>query len=134
MTDQVTKKKKMGKGCKVALIIFGLLLLLLIAAVVVGYFYCEKIGTIVLEKMVDQVEQKLLADLPDGFEEQDVKTQLRDFRELIRSGALKNEKNAKRIEQLGQEVSMALSDGKVDADELERILKLMREFGPATIE
>ena len=118
----------MAKGCKVGLIIFGILFVLFVAALIVGYLYCEKIGVAFLDKMVDSVEEKVLADLPDEFDEADVKSVFRDFKRAIKSGALKDKGHANELQNLATEFQQAMTDDKIDADELERLLKKMRRI------
>lgn len=118
----------MGKGCKIALIIGGIIFVLLIAAIIVGYLYCEKIGEAFLDKMVDSVEAKVLEDLPAGFDESEVKTEFRDFKEALKSGALKDHGKANELERLATDLRMAMSDEKIDADELQRLFEGMRRI------
>lgn len=118
----------MSKGCKVALIIFGILFVLLVAAIIVGYLYCDRIGVAVMNKMVDGVESQVMKDLPPGYNETDVKAEFDKFRDALASGALQDKGIAPKLELLGTEVKTALEDKQIDADELQRILESMREI------
>jgi hypothetical protein len=117
----------MQKGCKVALIIFGVIAALAIIAIIVSYIYCEQISTALVIKMVDGVESQVMKDLPQGYEEEEVRATFDRFRSAISGGGLK-QAGSRNLEQLGREVKDALADDKVDAEELERILELMREI------
>jgi hypothetical protein len=118
----------MSKGCRVALIIFGIIFVLLVAAIIVGYLYCDRIGVAVMGKMVDGVEVTVLKDLPPGYTEENVKAEFDNFRDALARGALKDKGVAPKLELLGTEVKTALEDKKIDADELQRILESMREI------
>ena len=118
----------MAKGCKVALIIFGILAVLVIAALVVGYFYCADIGKAFVGKMINTVEAKVLADLPPGTDQAQVKQTFKDFRDAVAKGALSKEGNKEKLGLLGQQVKDALEDQQIDSTELDQILETMRDI------
>jgi hypothetical protein len=128
MTEQQPPRKGMSKGCRIALIIFGILLLLVIAVIVLSYVFCSQIQDFVIEKAVNSAEEAVLRDLPAGFDEQEVKSTFREFKEALKSGALQDEENAERLQKLVHEVQYALSDEEIDKEELERILGLMKQI------
>lgn len=118
----------MGKGCKVALIIFGILAVFLIAAIIVGYFYCADIGKVFVGKLIDSVESKVLADLPPGADEAQVKQSFKDFRDAVAKGALSKEGSKEKLGLLGEQVKNALEDQQIDSTELDQILETMRDI------
>jgi hypothetical protein len=124
----------MGKGCKIALIIFGILVVIVLAAIVVSMIYCEKIGVAVLQKGVDLVEAKALEDLPAQFDEDQVKAEFQAFREALDAGVLSDKGNTPELERLGRRVQRALDDDEIDAEELEQILESMREISSSVKE
>jgi hypothetical protein len=117
----------MGKGCKIALIIFGIILVLIIAAIIVSYIYCDRIGQAFMNRMMDAVEDQVLSDLPEGYDRDMVQQEFTDFREALLSGAFKDEGKANDIQRLGTEFQAAMTDSEIDGEELGRIINLMRK-------
>jgi multidrug efflux pump subunit AcrB len=118
----------MGKGCKVALIVFGIIVVLVIAAIIVGFFYCNDIGKAFVTKMADTVEAKVLADLPPGANEDQVKQTFKDFRNAVDRGALSRPGSKQKLQILGEQVKDALEDKQIDSTELDRIMETMRDI------
>jgi hypothetical protein len=59
----------MSKGCTVALIIFVVLVVIIVGAVVLIYMNMDKL----MGKMVDKMEEQVLAHQPEGYTEEDIK-------------------------------------------------------------
>jgi len=118
----------MGTGCKVLLIIGAILVAILAIGIILSYVYCEKIGTALIEKSTDAIEFQVLKDLPEGYQLDDIKAAFKDFKEALKSGALKDKLKAPKIQAFAAEIQNVLKDKKIDKEELDKILASMKEI------
>ena len=118
----------MGTGCKILLIVAVVLLVVVGVGIVLSYIYCEKIGTALIEKSTDMLQSQVLKDLPEGFQADDIKAAFKDFKDALKSGALKDKLKKDKIQAFAQDVQKALKDQKIDKEELEKILQSMKEI------
>ncbi len=118
----------MGTGCKVLLIIGLILAAIVIIGIILGFLYCDKISTALIDKSTDVLEQQVLRDLPEGYNVDDIKASFKDFKEALKSGALKDKLKAPKIQALATDIQAALKDKKIDKDELDKLLASMKEI------
>jgi hypothetical protein len=118
----------MGTGCKVLLIVGAILVVIFGVGVVLSYVYCDKIGTALIDKSTDALQVQVLKDLPEGYNADDIKAAFTDFKDALKSGALKDKIKAPKIQAFAVEVQNALKDKKIDKEELDKILASMKEI------
>ena len=118
----------MGTGCKVLLIIGAILIVILGVGIILSYVYCEKVGNALIESSTNVIEQQVLKDLPEGYKIEDIKAAFKDFKEALKSGALKDKLKAPKIQAFAAEIQNVLKDKKIDKEELDKILTAMKEI------
>lgn len=118
----------MGKGCKVLLIIGAILIVILGVGIILSYVYCEKIGTALIEKSTDAIELQVLKDLPEGYKVDDIKAVFKDFKEALKSGALKDKLKAPKIQAFAIDIQNAMKDRKIDKEEIDKLLASMKDI------
>ena len=118
----------MGTGCKVLMIVGLVLVAILAVGIVLSYVYCDKITSSFLDKSVDALQAQVLKDLPEGYNVDDIKATFQDFKDTLKSGALKDKLKADKVKAFATQVHAALSDKKIDKEELDKILQSMKEI------
>lgn len=118
----------MGTGCKVLLIIGAILVVILGVGIVLSYVYCEKISTTLIGKSIDAFELQVLKDLPEGYQPDDIKAAFKDFKEALKSGALKDTLKGPKVQGFVTEIQGFLKDKKIDKEELDKILAAMKDI------
>jgi hypothetical protein len=118
----------MGTGCKVLMIIGVILVAIVGVGIVLSYTYCDKIGNALIEKSTNAIEQQVLKDLPEGYKIDDVKAAFKDFKDALKSGALKDKLKAPRIKAFAADIQNTLKDGKIDKEELDKLLAAMKDI------
>ena len=118
----------MGTGCKVLLILGVILVAIIGIGVVLSYTYCDKIGNALIEKSTDALQTQVLKDLPEGYKVDDIKAAFKDFKDALKSGALKDKLKAPQIQAFAAEIQNALRDRKIDKDELDKLLASMKDI------
>lgn len=78
----------MSKGCTVALIIFVVLILIIAGAIALVVLNKDKI----LDKMVDSMQTQVIAHLPKGYTEDEVKSIMDDLKVALKNGQISSEK------------------------------------------
>jgi hypothetical protein len=118
----------MGTGCKLLLTVGIVLALIVCAGIVLSYFYCDKISSALIEKSTNALETQVLKDLPDGYQVDDIKAAFKDFKDALKSGALKDTLKATKIQAFAKDVQKVLADKKIDKEELDKMLQAMKEI------
>lgn len=118
----------MGTGCKVLLIIGAILVAILAVGIILSYVYCDKISTALIEKSTDAIELQVLKDLPEGYQVDDIKAAFKDFKDALKSGALKDKLKSPKISAFANEIQDAMKDRKIDKEELDKILASMKDI------
>ena len=116
------EKKKMSKGCMVALIIVAVIAVIIIALSIVCYVYKDQLVEFGLEKTVDMVAVEIKANLPEGISSNDVDGVVGDFKKALKEKKIKAEK-IQAVAAMFQEI---MDDKKVDKDEAQKFLKQLK--------
>lgn len=126
------EKKKMSKGCMIALIVVGIIVLIVIAASVVCYVKRDEIAQAVMDKSQQWVTAQIKENIPEGYTEAQVDETIGNFFGAVKNGAI-SEAQLKKI--TGEFQTMA-SDKKIDSEEagklLEEMKKMLSEIPPPT--
>jgi hypothetical protein len=118
----------MGTGCKVLLIIGAILAAIVIVGIILSYAYCDKISNALIETSTNTIEVQVLKDLPEGYNVDDIKAAFKDFKEALKSGALKDKLKAPKIQAFAVDIQNALKDKKIDKEELDKLLASMKDI------
>ncbi len=118
----------MGTGCKVLLIIGIILVAIVVVGIILSYAYCDKISNALIENSANTIELQVLKDLPEGYKADDIKAAFKDFKEALKSGALKDKLKAPKIQAFAIDIQNALKDRKIDKEELDKLLTSMKEI------
>jgi hypothetical protein len=127
-TGPTHPEKKKGKGCKIALIILGVLFVIV---VIVGYIVCtniDKIADYAVTKSIDAFETKILENLPQGYDEAEVKETFDEVRRAYAEGELSGEELGPQLQVIGRSVQDAFEDEELTTEELDEILERMRDL------
>ena len=118
----------MGTGCKLLLIIGVILVAIVGVGIILSYTYCDKIGNALIEKSTDAIELQVLKDLPEGYKIDDIKAAFKDFKDALKSGALKDKLKAPKIQAFAADIQNTLKDRKIDKEELDKLLAAMKDI------
>jgi MoaA/NifB/PqqE/SkfB family radical SAM enzyme len=121
-------EKKKGKGCKIALIIVGILVVI---AIIAGYFICtniEKIAKFAITKSIDAFEVKIMDNLPDGYDEAEVKEVFENARRAFKEGKLSGEETGMKVQEISMTFQHAFDDDELTTEELDELLQQIREL------
>jgi hypothetical protein len=122
------EKKKKGKGCKIALIIVGILVVI---AIIAGYFVCaniDKIAKFAVMKTIDAFEVKIMDNLPDGYDEAEVEQVFENARKAFDEGKLSGEKTGMKVQEISMIFQQAFDDDELTTEELDELLQQIREL------
>jgi hypothetical protein len=101
---------------------------MLLIAVVLGYVYCGKITEALISKTIDAFETQVLADLPEGYDSEEVKQKFDSFKEAINRQVKEQSLDQAELQRLSTKVQEALVDKEIDREELDEIFKLIDEI------
>jgi hypothetical protein len=118
----------MGTGCKVLLIIGVILVAIVVVGIILSYAYCDKISNALIENSTNTIELQVLKDLPEGYKVDDIKAAFKDFKDALKSGALKDKLKAPKIQAFAIDIQNALKDRKIDKEELDKLLAAMKDI------
>lgn len=125
------EKKKKGKGCKIALIIVGALVVI---AIIAGYFVCtniDKIAKFAIMKSIEVFEVKIMENLPDGYDEAEVKEVFENAGKAFEEGTLSGEKAGMKVQEINMTFQQAFDDDELTTEELDELLQQIRELSDA---
>ena len=120
------KVKKKGKGCKIALIILGVLVVI---AIIAGYFVCtniDKIAKFAVVKTIDAFEVKIMESLPDGYDEAEVTEVFESARRAFEDGKIDGEKVGMKVQEISMTFQQAIDDDELTIEELDELLQQIR--------
>jgi len=116
---------KKRKGCRIALIVAGVVVVILIVG---GYFACPRIAKLAVDKSLSALENKVIAELPPGYDEAEVHTIFEKVRTAFKEGKIKGDNVAVQIQETSQVIQAALQDGKLTPEETDKILERMKDL------
>ncbi len=126
--QQHPEKPKKGKGCKIALIVLGILFVIVVIG---GYIVCsniEDIAKFAINKSIDAFETKILEDMPEGYDEAEVEEVFEEVRIAFKEGELTGEETGFKIQEISNTVNEAFEDDDLTTDELDEILDELRDL------
>jgi len=128
------ERKKLSKGCMVALIVVGALIVLALVAMTVCYIYKDELVDFGVAKMTDAVSIEIKKDLPEGYTAETVDSIMIEFKaafkeKKITSGEMQDISN--RLQDIMKEGNYTPEKG---AEFLEMIKKAMEDDVPSKVE
>lgn len=119
MTEE---RKKMSKGCMVALIIVGALIVIFIISMIVCYIYKDELVGFGLDKMTEAASTEIKKDLPEGYTADGVDSLMAEFKI-----AFKEEKiNQNELQEISSSLQDIVKPGNYTPDKGKEFLQLMR--------
>jgi hypothetical protein len=125
-------EKKKGKGCKIVLIILGILFIIVVIA---GYFVCtnmEKIAKFAVTKTIGAFEAKILDNLPEGYDEAEVTETFDDARKAFEEGRVSGDRAGRKVQEISMTFQDAFDDDSLTTEELDELLEQIRELSGTT--
>jgi hypothetical protein len=111
----------MSKGCTVALIILAAIVLLLIITGIILYTQRDKVGAFLLDTVINKASAEIIANLPDGYTEADVRMLMADLKTAVKN----NEISGAEISELANAFKDAIGDEEITKDEGARLLEMI---------
>ena len=118
----------MGSGCKVLLIVGIVLLAIIIVGVVLSYTYCDKIQGTMATKTVEQLEKDIMANLPEGFNVDEVKSTLNDLKDKVKKQIEDKKLEFGKMAPMLTEFSEGMKDSKLTSEEVTNLLERIKEY------
>ncbi len=115
----------MSSGCRVALIIGIIIGAIILVGIVLSYVFCGQITEALVNKTIDALETKVIADLPAEYNADEIKEKFKQFREAVTDQIKNKTLDQTEIQTLSTQVQSALEDEKIDKEELDKILKMI---------
>jgi hypothetical protein len=75
----------MSRGCTIALIIVAAILLIIIIGLIIVYVNRDKIVEAGVDYMIENAEEKIIANLPDGYTPEMVQELMRELKAAIKN-------------------------------------------------
>ena len=116
------EKRKRGRGCKIAVIILGVLLVIVIVA---GYLICTNVHKLA-GMALKQVEEDMVKNLPDECDEAVVRDTFGDARRALDEKRINVEEAGYLIQRIAKSHQDAMEDGELTAEEVDGILDQVR--------
>ncbi len=113
----------MSKGCTIALIIVGILVVIAAGIVIYIWLNFDDLKNAGIDMMVDGISEEVLANLPEGYSEEYATQLMTELKAKLKDGSMLPEE----IQEMGNELRAAMADEQLDADESERLLKMIEE-------
>ncbi len=123
-TEPTHPEKKRGKGCKIALIILGVLLVIVVVA---GYLICTNVHKLA-NLALTSVEDEIIKNLPEGYDESEVRGAFDDARRAIEEKRTDVGEAGVRVQVITKSYQTALEDDELTAEELDGILNEVRKI------
>jgi hypothetical protein len=105
-----------AKGCLITVLI--IVLLALIGAYLL-YANCDKL----IEKAMEKMQEQILAGLPEDYDREMVQETFSDFMIAVREDRVSKEE----FQLLGNTMKQALEDKKLETEEVDELVKLMKQ-------
>jgi len=123
--QQQPQQPKKRRGCRTALIVVGVLFVILIIG---GYFACPHLAKMAIDKSITALESKVIEQLPDGYNEDEVHVIFEQVRTAFKEGKIKGERAGLSIKNASEIVQEALADGELTPEETDKILETLKEL------
>ncbi|MFH1893345.1 MAG: hypothetical protein ABIK83_11780 [Candidatus Zixiibacteriota bacterium] len=123
--QQQPQQQKKKRGCRTALIVVGIVFVVLIIG---GYFACPHIAKMAIDKSISALETKVIEQLPDGYNEDEVHAIFDQVRTAFKEGKIKGETAGLSIKNASEIIQEALADGQLTPEETDKILETMKEL------
>jgi len=120
--------KKGGKGCKIALIIVGILVIL---GIIAGWVLCSYGPGWVRSaavKGLEQMEEQVVDKLPDEFDADEMCGAFKDAREYVAAENVSMEQFGTRLQSTMSTIQAAMEDESIDMDEAREILEDLKDL------
>jgi hypothetical protein len=118
----------MGSGCRVLSIAGAILAIVLAILVVILWLNWDKIQVRMVQKSADVLQTKVLENLPEGYNLDEIKALFKDFKDYMGSGGIKAKLNSPEMQVFSSQVLDVLKDKKIDKAKLDKLLELMRKI------
>jgi len=118
----------MGKGCKVLLIVGIVILALVIVGGIIGYTQCDKIQSFAATKAVESMEKDVLANIPEGFNVDEVKATLTELKDKMKQLVAEKKLDFNKMSPMVTQFTESMKDRKLTAEELDKLIEQIREF------
>ncbi|MBK7090236.1 MAG: hypothetical protein IPH59_00710 [bacterium] len=118
----------MGKGCKVLLIVGIVILALVIVGGIIGYTQCDKIQSFAATKAVESMEKDVLANIPEGFNVDEVKATLTELKDKMKQLVAEKKLDFTKMSPMVNQFKESMKDRKLTAEELDKLIEQIREF------
>ncbi len=118
----------MGKGCKVLLIVGIVILALVIVGGIIGYTQCDKIQSFAATKAVESMEKDVLANIPEGFNVDEVKATLTELKDKMKQLVAEKKLDFNKMSPMVNQFTESMKDRKLTAEELDKLIEQIREF------
>ncbi len=118
----------MGKGCKVLLIVGIVVLALVIVGGIIGYTQCDKIQSFAATKAVESMEKDVLANLPEGFNVDEVKATLTELKDKVKQLIADKKLDFAKMSPMVTQFTEAMKDKKLTTEEVTKLIEQIREF------
>ena len=118
----------MGKGCKVLLIVGIVVLALVIVGGIIGYTQCDKIQSFAATKAVESMEKDVLANIPEGFNVDEVKATLTELKDKVKQLIADKKLDFAKMSPMVTQFTEAMKDKKLTTEEVTKLIEQIREF------
>lgn len=113
----------MSKGCTVALIILAAILLLIIIGIIIVYINKDKILEAGVDYMIANAEEKIVANLPDGYTPEMVHDVMQELKAAIGNGEIPGPQ----LQAMVKTYQDVMSDNEITEDEGARLLGMIED-------
>ncbi len=118
----------MGKGCKVLLIVGIVVLALVIVGGIIGYTQCDKIQGFAATKAVESMEKDVIANLPEGFNVDEVKATLTELKDKVKRLVEDKKLDFTKMSPMVTQFTEAMKDKKLTTEEVTKLIEQIKEF------
>jgi hypothetical protein len=118
----------MGKGCKVLLIVGIILLAIIVVGGIIGYTQCDKIKSVSANGVVETIEKDLLANLPEGFDADEVKSTLKELKDKVQNLIAEKKVDLSKMAPMITELGEAMKDKKITTEEATKLIETIKTY------
>lgn len=113
----------MSKGCTVALIVIAAILLLIIIGIIVVYVNRDKIMEAGVDYMIENTEERIVANLPEGYTPEMVHELMADLKAAIKNDEIPGSQLQMMMESYGD----IMDDNEISKDEGAHLLGMIED-------
>ncbi len=113
----------MSKGCTVALIVIAAILLLIIIGIIVVYVNRDKIMEAGVDYMIENTEERIVANLPEGYTSEMVHELMADLKTAIKNDEIPGSQLQMMMESYGN----IMDDNEISKDEGAHLLGMIED-------